>query len=584
MADSIIMVDNFDAKMPRQVSSKEMEIIDAIMQDFSQKHTWRSVFASHWEETSELIDPDSRNTFFYQNYNTPGVKKTQQQIDAHGSLALSKFVAIVNSLVTPRNMKWHGLEASDPYVMKDRATKLYFEQLTEVVFRHRYAATANFFDQNKAVWKSLGAYGNGTMFIDALDGRLHGGARGLRYCSLPLGETFFGKNHQGIPCDMTRWFRLTAYQAMQKWGIDALPAGLMAPLKANSQWPYNFLHCVKPRQNYDPQAIGIRSMPYCSYYVSIEGQCLMQPEGGYRSFPFAISQYELAPNEIYGRGPAQICLPALKTKNAQKRAFLKGAHRAVDPVLLIGDDGLVGMDMRPGAANKGGVNADGKPMVHTLPVGEIQISKEAMAEEGGIIDGTFMVDLFKVMFENPNMTATQVIELVNEKGMLVAPTLGGQFGYVSMIAEREIDVLSNMLDQYGRPMLPQMPPRLREAKGAYDVVDTSPLALAAKAGSAAGFIRSVESTRELVNVTQDQSLLDPYDFDTAVPAIAEINGVPTSWMADAKAIQQKRQMRAKQQERQQQAAEAPAQAAMIKARAVAAKTGALEQPPQPGAF
>jgi hypothetical protein len=261
----------------------------------------------------------------------------------------------------------------------------------------------------------------------------------------------------------------------------------------------------------------------------------------------------------------------LKTKNAQKRAFLKVAHRGADPVLLIGDDGLVGMDMRPGASNKGGVNQDGKPLVHTLPVGDVQISKEAMAEEQGLIDAGFMVDLFKVMFENPNMTATQVIELVNEKGMLVAPTLGGQFGYVSTFVEREIDVLSDMFDSMGKPMLPPMPPRLREARGSYRVVDNSPLAKAARAGKAAGFIRSVESTRELVNVTQDQSLLDPYNFDAAVPAIAEINGAPISWMADPQMIAAKRKARAQQQAAQQQIDAAPGQAAMIKARTVEAK-------------
>ena len=86
-------------------------------------------------------------------------------------------------------------------------------------------------------------------------------------------------------------------------------------------------------------------------------------------------------------------------------------------------------------------------------------------------------------------------------------------------------------------MLQPMPPRLREARGEYEIVDTSPLALAARAGEAAGFIRTVESVKELVNITQDPSLLDPFDFDTAVPEISRIQNVPERWMADAEAIQ-----------------------------------------------
>jgi len=37
-----------------------------------------------------------------------------------------------------------------------------------------------------------------------------------------------------------------------------------------------------------------------------------------------------------------------------------------DPVLLTADDGIVGMDLRPGAMNKGALIADGKPLVGTL--------------------------------------------------------------------------------------------------------------------------------------------------------------------------------------------------------------------------
>jgi|SRR5262245_12420980 len=43
------------------------------------------------------------------------------------------------------------------------------------------------------------------------------------------------------------------------------------------------------------------------------------------------------------------------------------AAPASDPVLLLADDGIVGMDMRPGAQNKGGVTADGKPWVKAPP-------------------------------------------------------------------------------------------------------------------------------------------------------------------------------------------------------------------------
>lgn len=558
----------------RQISSAEAELVGELMREFSDMTTWRNTYAAQLEETAQLIWPEYRNTFYYGSWNWPGMKKTQTQIDASGMLALQRFAAITDSLLTPANSQWHGLEADNDYLMKDRQTRLYFDTVTRLLFKYRRDPHANFRGQNNARWRSVGAFGNATMFIDAFDGAQYHGKRGIRYRAVPLGETFFGENHQGEVDRVYRWFRLSAYQARQKWGF--VPAQLEAALKSGSNWPYNFLHIVKPRTDYDPKRLSAKGMPWSSHYVSIEGQCLMKEEGGYRTFPYAVSRYDVAPREVYGRGPAQMILPALKTLNAQKSVFLTQGHRAAAPVLLVADDGVVGMNLRPGAINKGGVNAAGQELVKVLPSGNIQIVKEMMAEERSLIDDMFLVTLYKVLSEHPNMTATQVIELVNEKGMLVAPTLGQQETPLSLQIEREIDVLAH------QGLLPPMPPALREAKGEYQVVYTSPLALTQRAAAAAGFMRTVETAKEIVNITQDPQYLDWANFDVALPEIARNQGTFERWMNDKQTIANKRTARAKMQAQEQQIKALPNQAAMISAQAKMAKAQPGVAPGQGG--
>jgi len=58
-----------------------------------------------------------------------------------------------------------------------------------------------------------------------------------------------------------RWFRMTAYQAVQRWASTA-PAGLHSALEQHSQWLFNFLHCVRPRRDYDAQRIDARALPF----------------------------------------------------------------------------------------------------------------------------------------------------------------------------------------------------------------------------------------------------------------------------------------------------------------------------------
>src|SRR5882672_1462544 len=567
--------------LPRAVSDAEREIVRDIMQEFSQYVNWRSTFASQWEEAAELILPTSRNTFFYQNFSWPGQKKTQQQVDASGMLALHRFAAICDSLLTPRNMTWHALAANDDYVMKDRATRLWFEKVTKILFKYRYAPNANFSAQNNSNFQSLGAFGNATMFVDAFDGRDYGNQQGLRYKAVPLGETFYGENHQGRVDRIIRWFRMTAYQAVQRWGFGALPAGLHSALEQHSQWLFNFLHCVRPRRDYDAQRIDARALPFESHYVSVEGQCLMQPGGGYRTFPYSVSRYDQTPLEVYGRGPAQMVLPSLKTLNAQKRTFLKQGHRAADPVLLVADDGIIGMDLRPGAVNKGGVNSDGRPTVHILPTGNIQVNEKMMDMEKAIINDVFLVTLFQIMVESPQMTATEVVERANEKGILLAPTVGRQQSeYLGPMIDRELDILSTLTNN-GVPILPAMPPRLREAGGNYEVEYTSPIARAQKMQEVSAYFRFAEQMSKLAMETGDPSIMDRFDSDTAAADTAQTMGVPESYVADDRQVIAKRKARADAQARQERIQAAPAQAGIMKAQAAQVKAG-MVAPGGPG--
>lgn len=557
----------------REPTEAEVDQYTHIMREFAQYQLWRNTFAAQWEEVAELIHPGFRNTFFYGSFNWPGMKKTDRQVDASGQMALHRFAAICDSLLTPRNSMWHQLGSNNQDLMKSRRVRLWYEQATRVLFQHRYAAHANFSAQNQNNYQSLGAFGTGNMFIDEFEGTIP--QPGLRYKAIPLGEMFLGENHQGMVDRFIRWFRLTARQIYQRWP-ETFPAQLVPALESESQTPFDILHRVGPREDYDPARLDAKGKPFSSIYLCIQGQTILR-EGGYRKFPVASSRYDQMPGEVYGRSPAMMVLPALKTLNNQKRVFLKQGHRAGDPVLLTADDGVVDMSLRPGAVNKGGVNSDGKELVKVLPFGSIDVNEKMMDMERNLINDAFLVTLFQILTESPQMTATEVIERTNEKGILIAPTLGRQQSeYLGPLIDRELDLLA------WQRLLPPMPPELVEAKGEYETVYTSPLSRAQKAQEAAGFSRSVEIVKELVAVTQDPSLLDPFDFKTAIPAIAAIQAVPESWMSSPEEISKKEKKRAAAQARQEQIQAAPAQAAMIKANAVAAQAGQQPQQPQPG--
>src|ERR1700743_327030 len=112
----------------RIIPDREEEGVRRVLKLFSELTVYRNISAGQWEEAAALIDPDSRNSFFYGSYNFPGTKKTQYQVDASGALALQQFCAISDSMITPKNRLWHGLE-TDQYLMKQRGVKQFYEDL-----------------------------------------------------------------------------------------------------------------------------------------------------------------------------------------------------------------------------------------------------------------------------------------------------------------------------------------------------------------------------------------------------------------------------------------------------------------------
>lgn len=540
------------------MTDREEGIVDDTLRAFRGAQDRRGNFNSHWEEVAALIDPNQRNTFNFGSYNSPGQKKTDQQVDATGMMALSRFTSICNSLITPSTSFWHGLEADDDYIMKDRATRLWYEQMTKGLFRLRYMHEANFVQQNFAKWRSIGAYGNTGLFVDELDPTVSG-KRGFRYKAVPMGQLYFTVNHQGMVDGFIRWMRLTARQIKQKWP-DRFPAKYQTALDLNSEQLFDVLHRVCLRDDYEPGRLDMKGKRFISVYVAMDARVMLQ-EGGYRTFPMAVDRYEIAADEDYGRSPAMMVLPALKTLNAEKRTFLKQGHRAADPVLLTYDDGLLGVDLSPGAMNSGGMSAEGKPLVGVLPTGQIQVSKEMMDEERSLINDAFLVSLFQILTETPTMSATEVIERTNEKSILLSGL--DQLMPAGQV-DREIDIM--MYNGWAPPM----PPRLREAARAgaltHRMVLTSPLSKSKQAQEAAGFFRTLEGLKEIVAVTGDHSILDPFDFTASARGIAEIQSVRESWMSDDKAIAAKVKARADAAQRQEMIQAAPAAAAMMKAR------------------
>lgn len=521
--------------------------VEDIVKKFHAIKGERSNWETHWEEIAERVLPRQRG---FIGERTKGEKKMEKVFDSRPIIALERFSAVMDSMLTPKQTKWHNLKTTNESVNKVHEVQQWFYQVNNILFSARYSPKANFAGQNSERWTSVGAFGTGSLFIDYFPGT------GLRYKNVNLRDTYFAENHQGAIDSVYREFRFTAEQAAQRWGRSNLPEhvakALDNPNRAGEK--FCFLHCVKPRDDYDPGRADAKGKPYASYYIDPKEKRLMEPEGGYTSFPYSISRYITAPDEVYGRSPAMMALPDIKMLNEMAKTDIRAVHKLVDPPLLLHDDGILGggamsVNLKPGGLNVGGVNRDGRALIQPLVTNaRVDINDAKMEQRRKSIDDAFLVTLFQILVETPRMTATEALIRAQEKGMLLTPTMGRQESEaLGPLIERELDLLAF------HGLLPPLPDALVEAGGEYEIIYDSPMSRMQRAEELVGVQRTMELLAPFAQL--DPTVLDVINKDALARLTAEVSGVPTPVIRSPEEVNEIRQTRAEQEQ----------QAAMVEA-------------------
>lgn len=528
-----------------------------VLQKQSQLENSRTTFDAHWKEVAERILP--RQNDFQASQQSEGAKRSEKIFDSTAVLALDRAASAIDSLVTPSSQFYHRLDPEDENLMGDKEVRMWLENLNKAIFRMRYKPTANFASQAHECYISLMAFGTDTMFTDDVPGV------GAHYKSCPMSEIYIAENQYGMVDYVHRKFPLSARAALQKWG-NALPEAILKAADKEPFRKFDFIHCVKPNEEIDSKRKDYRGMPVTSYYVALEGQTFLG-EGGYRVRPYSVGRHVTAPREVYGRSPAMQVLADIKMLNEMEKTIMRAAHKIVDPPLLIYGDGiLTSFNARPNALNYGGVDDQGRQLVVPLKTGSnLPIAEDKAEQKRKMINDAFYVTLFQILVENPRMTATEAMIRAQEKGQLLAPTVGRQQSeWLGAVIERDIDIIMS------NNVLPPPPDALLESGGGIKVNYTSPLSRLRRAEDGVAIMRTLEQVTPLANARPE--ILDNFDMDLIAVELSEINGAPPKIMRSAEVVAAIREERNQAAQQQQQIEQAELAANAARNGAVAAKT------------
>jgi len=534
------------------VQGSEVERAKDVLREFEDVKQNRSQLESDFREIAERLKPEHAQFWFGSQAATQQPKQfSKKHVDVSGVIALERFVAIFNSISTPFQSRWHLLKASDPVLNRKRRVQLYFDEVTSLLFKERYASRAGFAEVQLENYESIGLYGNGAKFVDA---PFDQGRSGLRYIGVPFHSIWFRVDIQGRVDGVFRRLNYTPRQAAQQFDVEKLPEIIQRKLddpRSKDHDTFEFIHFVGPQDDDE--------FPFESVYVSREGPQIVD-EGGFRSWPFPIGRYTRASGSVYATGPAMKVLGSLRTADQIKIDALKAGQRATTPVLLAKDDDAADwFNLTPGAVNGGAISEDGKRLVDVLPSGNPQFAQDFYESERRDIADGFLTTLFSILTQTPEMTATEVVQRTQEQGALLSPVMSRQQTEdLGPMIERELELLAF------QGMLPEMPPEMEEAQGEFEIEFASPLALSQRAGEVSGFMRLAEFALNAVQLTGDSSHIRRLNFESALPEIAEIQRVPARWLRSNEEVEELAAQDRQQQQVQQAADVAPAAAGLLK--------------------
>lgn len=518
--------------------------IELLFLEFSKLWSDQANFRMLWNTIAQYVMPAWDN---FVGYLTEGVIRTTRIFDATGVSANERFAAAMEQMLTPRTQMWHDLKPGDEALEDDLEVQDFCATVRKILFAARYRPRANYASQSDECYMQLGAFGNNALLIDEAVGK------SLIYRSIPLNELCWALDASGMVDSVYRKFCLTAHQIAQmvkKHGWK-LPDSVKKALEKSPYQDFEILHVVKPNGSREPGSMGPKGMTYVSWYLLCETREVLK-RGGYRTFPYAIGRYRMAPREHYGRSPASVALPAIRTLNEQKKTALRWGQKAVDPPLLLAEEGvLTPFNLRAGALNYGMLSADGMPLVQPLQMqGNPELGKELMELEATAINDAFLVSLFQILVQNPQMTATEALIRAQEKGMLIAPAMGRQQSeFLGPQIVREMDLLSHA------GVIPPPPRQLVDSGQGIKIEYTSPLSKLMRAEEAQTIMTAWQGLSQIAAVKPE--VLDNVNTDEMSRDFLDASGFPAKLLNKPEAITELRAQRQQQMEAAQIAQAAP---------------------------
>lgn len=499
---------------------------------------------THWMEISRYVLANYDDIYSTQ---VPGEKKSNNSkiFDTTAYQSLKLLAAGLHSMLTNPSIPFFGLTTGIEELDSDEEVRDWLQKASNSM--HAVLNGSNFQTEIHETYIGLAGFGTSVTFMDEdKKDKFRCHTKPIYYCVID-------ENHQGIVDTVGHTFKWDVRKIIKKFGIDSLPkqwveSGLNDSKLAEQ---HTVLHMVYPRSDAKMDSEGNampgpKNMPFASIYILKDVEHALS-ESGFHEFPYLVPRWLKLPGETYGRSPTMDALPDIKMINAMAKVNIEAMQLAVRPPLQREDDGVNQIiNYTPGAINLTRAGSKGITPINTGA--NPKLGEELMLPVKERIKQHFFLNQLQLAENNPQMTATEVLQRTDEKLRIMAPILARQhYELLKPLVDRLFGIMLR------NKLLPsKIPAKLSNVN--IQVQYSSMIARAQKAVNAETVTRVLGLMGGLMQVKPD--ILDNLNTDETFLYVSEISGLPQKLLngrAKTEQMRNGRMEQAKQQDQMQQA-------------------------------
>ena len=512
----------------------------------------RGTWEVNWQEILDYVMPRKADVV---TLRTRGEKRTEVLFDSTAITANNLLAASLQGTLTSPSLPWFSIKLRDEELNENRDVQLWLEDTARRMY-DTFNET-NFNTEVHEMYLDLCSIGTAALFVE--EGSNGFDTDGIHFNCLHIAEYYIQESIDGKVDTLYRKYKLTARQAVQEFGFDNVGEKIQTASKERPDHKFNFIHAVEPTADYERSTgKSATKLKFHSCHVCEEDKMVVRT-GGYNEFPYLVPRWSKATGEIFGRSPSFNALPDIKTLNKAVEIGLKAWAKAIDPPLLVQDDGVIGrVRMTPAGITV--IRNDGA--VKPLQIGtNWQITDLKENQLRTAIRQAYYSDQLQLQ-EGPQMTATEVQVRYELMQRLLGPTLGRfQSEFLNPLIERVFGIM------YRAGALMQEPEIIKGTK--IDVEYVGPLARSQRMEEAVAIERLYSLAMNIAQI--DPAIMDNIDHDEAVRLRGKLLGVPKTVLRGKDDVEGLRAMRAEQAQMAQMAQEQQALGKAQKDQAQAAK-------------